>query len=91
MKVDFAIVCLLLVANVATALLVVGARHENRREFIVMQGLQAERDELEVDWGRLQLEQSAWATHGRIEQLAREQLNMQIPAEADIVVLRRAQ
>ena len=30
-----------------------------------------ERDALDIEWGQLKLEQSAWATHGRVEQTAR--------------------
>lgn len=85
------VVLVLLVADVASALLVVVARHENRTAFVELQDLQAERDELGIEWGRLQLEQSAWATHGRIERLASEKLDMVIPAEGDVTVLRRAQ
>lgn len=84
------VVLFLLVADVATALLVVKARHENRTAFVEMQELQDERDALGIEWGRLQLEQSTWATHGRIERLASEKLDMVIPAEGDITVLRRA-
>lgn len=83
-------VIVLLVADVASALLVVKTRHENRTAFVEMQELLAERDELEIEWGRLQLEQSAWATHGRIERLAGEKLDMVIPTEGNVTVLRRA-
>ena len=51
--------------------------------------LRAERDALEVEWDRLLLEQSAWATHPRIEQLARDQLGMVQAEEAQVVVVRR--
>lgn len=83
-----AVVVLLLLANVVTALAVVRARHGNRTEFVELQQLEARRDALEVEWGQLQLEQSAWATHGRIEQVAREELDMIIARGDDVVVLR---
>lgn len=84
------LVLLLLIASVATALAVVRARHGNRTEFVQLQKLEARRDSLEVEWGQLQLEQSAWATHGRIEQLAREELDMVIARGDDVVVLKHA-
>ncbi len=80
----------LLAANVASALAVVQARHGNRTEFVELQQLEARRDALEVEWGQLQLEQSAWATHGRIEQVARKELGMTIPRGDDVMVLKNA-
>lgn len=85
-----AIVTLLLIANVISALAVVRARHGNRTEFVELQQLEARRDALEVEWGQLQLEQSAWATHGRIEQVAREELGMEMVRAEDVVVLKNA-
>jgi len=70
-----------------SALTLVWARHEGRVLFVELQQLQGERDELNVDWGRLQLEQSAWATKARIERLAREELDMQRPADVEMVVV----
>jgi len=84
------VLLLLLAANVLTALSVVRARHGNRTEFVELQELEARRDALEVEWGQLQLEQSAWATHGRIEQVARRELDMVIARGSDVVVLRNA-
>lgn len=77
----------LAVLTLASALTVVWARHESRVLFVELQDLQAERDRLNVEWGRLQLEQSAWATKGRIERIAREDLSMQRPSEMEIVVV----
>lgn len=70
-----------------SALAVVWARHESRVLFVELQSLQSERDELNVDWGRLQLEQSAWATKGRIERIAREELSMQRPVDVEVVLV----
>ena len=41
---------------------VVWSKHEARSLFIELQGLKAERDALDIEWGQLKLEQSAWAT-----------------------------
>jgi cell division protein FtsL len=54
--------------------------------FVELQQLEKERDELNVEWGRLQLEQGAWSAHGRVEQIAREKLSMRIPSSANTVI-----
>ncbi len=59
-----------------SALAVVYVKHENRKLFVQLHELQKDRDTLNIEWGRLQLEQSTWATNGRIEHLARKQLDM---------------
>jgi cell division protein FtsL len=69
-----------------SALAAVYAKHESRRLFTELQALTAERDRLAVEWGQLQIEQSAWSTHARVEQLAREEMNMRDPA-ADQILL----
>jgi len=40
-----------------------------------------------VEWGQLQLEQSTWAAHGRVEKLARERLGLSAPVQGQMVVL----
>ena len=62
--------------------------HLERTEFIELQELQKQRDHLNQDWGRLQLEQSTWATHARIEGIARKQLGMSQPNFNEVVVIR---
>lgn len=78
----------LLLANVVTAIAVVHARHQHRQLFIALTGLEHARDELNIDFGRLQLEQATWAESNRIDQVARERLGMKFPESADIVVVR---
>jgi len=74
-------------AVVATALGVVASKHGSRQQFLQLQTLEKARDELIIEWGQLQLEQSTWATHGRVEQLARKQLKMKIPRVGDTVMV----
>lgn len=73
---------------VATAIGVVSAKHAARSLFIQLQGLNGERDALEIEWGQLKLEQSAWATHGRVEQTARVDLRMVIPRPNDVRIVK---
>ena len=68
----------------ASALAVVWSIHETRALFIELQGLHAERDRLDIEWSQLKIEQSAWATHGRVEQTARDGLNMVIPPAQEV-------
>lgn len=79
---------LLLLGVIATALGDVYAKHQSRKLFVELQGLEAERDEMNIEWGQLQLEQSTWATHGRVEELARTQLKMTMPAQDTVVIVR---
>lgn len=72
---------------IASALGVVYAKHESRKAFIEVQALSAERDELDIEWDRLLIEQSTWATHARIERIAREQLSMRVPSPDDVVIV----
>jgi cell division protein FtsL len=80
---------LLVLANVVTALLVVRDRHEHRQAFIALTKLERARDELNIEFGRLQLEQATWAESNRVDQVARSRLGMVFPRTEDIVVLRR--
>lgn len=80
---------LLWLAVTASALGVVYARHESRKAFIALQSLYSERDQLDIQWDRLLIEQSTWATHARIEQMARERLDMRVPDPSEIVIVRQ--
>ena len=80
-------IALLLAAVLSTAVGVVFSTHQTRKLFVELQALRTERDELNIEWGRLQIEQSTLGTHGRIEKLAREQLRMRLPAPGSAVIV----
>ena len=82
------LVLVLFVANVATGVGVVYSKHTMRKSFIELQAMQNSFDELQVEWGRFQLEQSAWATHGRVEKIAREKLNMDLVHKERLIFLK---
>ena len=82
------LLALLIVANVASAIGVVYARHQHRQLFVELTKLDRARDELNVDFGRLQLEQATWAESNRVEQVARTRIGMKFPEGDDIVVIR---
>ena len=80
-------VALLVLAVLASAVLVVYSKHESRKAFVALQTAHGERDAMSVEWSQLQLEQGLWATHGRIEQVARDELGMIRPEHASVVVV----
>lgn len=82
-KRSFALILLILV----TALSVVGLRHQSRQSFAELQALRAEHDQLNIEWGRLLLEQGAWSQHQRVEKIARSRLAMQLPDSSQVVVI----
>jgi cell division protein FtsL len=59
----------------------------NRRSFIEYQNLQQARQQYEVEWGKLLLEQSTWSTQARIQEVAEQQFNMTLPRLDDVVLL----
>ncbi|HEY0635712.1 MAG TPA: cell division protein FtsL [Gammaproteobacteria bacterium] len=79
---------LLAVSVFVSAIAVIYSIHQSRKLFVQLQSLQAQRDAMDVEWGRLQLEQSTWATDARIEELARRKLDMIIPAQGAVVMVR---
>lgn len=78
---------LLLVIALACALSTVAANHRARKLFIEFEREQTRMRDLEIEWGQLQLEQSTWSGHARIEKIAREKLGMHAPNPARIVSL----
>ena len=76
------------IAVLGSSLAVVYGKHQARTRFIELQRLTGERDELDIEWGQLQLEQSTWGTHGRVERVAREDLKMLIPRASDLRIVR---
>ncbi len=82
------IVTVLAVLVLVSALAVVYTRHEARKLFVELDTLQKQRDEMNVEWGRLQIEQSTLATNGRIEKYARKKLSMVTPEYEQIIIVR---
>ena len=79
----FAIVC------VISAIALVYTKHESRNLFVELEQLTTERDELNIEWGQLQIEQSTWATHARIERVAMEELSLKRPNATEIYLIER--
>lgn len=77
----------MLLVVLASAISVVYIKHQSRVEFVGLQKLEQHRDDLNEEWGRLLLEQSTWASPGRIERQAKIRLDMQVPVAARTMVL----
>ena len=79
---------LLFLALLASAGLVILSAHHNRQMSIAIEHLMQEKDQLDVEWRNLVLEQSALTEHNRIETLVTSQLNMHRPLPSEEVVVR---
>jgi cell division protein FtsL len=73
----------------ASAVAVIYARHQARNLFNHLEQLNAERDALDMEWGRLQLEQSAWSSDAFVENVANAKLQMTIPQTRDVRIVRQ--
>ncbi len=78
---------ILLLLAVLCALGAVTAQHKARKLFQAVEAEQERARQLEVEYDQLQLELSTWATHPRIEKIAREKLRMVVPAHVPHVYL----
>jgi cell division protein FtsL len=72
---------------IGCALGVVTSQHKARKLFVELQKEQELTTQLDVEWGQLQLEQSTWATHARIEKIAGMTLQMRVPDARRIHVI----
>ena len=72
---------------IVTALATITAQHKSRKLYIELQQQQDAANQYEVEWGQLQLEQSTWAMHSRIEDIAEKRLDMQVPDAERIQVV----
>jgi len=81
------IVAVLWVAVLASSLGVIYGKQQARNHFNQLQKLTRARDDLDIEWGQLQLEQSTWATHGRVEQVAHDDLHLIIPQAGDLRIV----
>ena len=74
---------------VLSAMALVFTKHESRKLFVELESLTHQRDELNIEWGQLQIEQSTWATYARIEQGATDELSLVRPQATEIYVIDR--
>jgi cell division protein FtsL len=82
------VVTLLFSLVLASAIVLIYSKHQSRKLFVELQQLNYEVDALNTEWSQLQLEQSAWSDHGRIEDIARNRLSMVMPESDDVVFVK---
>ena len=75
------------VSVVSSGIAVVYVKYLSRKHFVEMQGLRAERDRIDVEWGRLQIEEAALSSQARLEAQARKLLSMRMPAPEGVALL----
>ena len=81
------IVPILWLAALGSAAGAIYTKHRARELFVEVERLNRSRDRLEIQWGQLQLEQSAWSTHAFVESVASSKLRMSMPKPAEIEVV----
>ena len=72
---------------VGCALMLVTSQHQARKLYVELQREQELARNLDIEWGQLQLEQSTWAMHARIEKIAARELGMRVPTSARVQVI----
>ncbi len=78
---------LLWLAALGSAAGAIYCKHRARALFVELEQLNARRDNLEIEWGQLQLEQSAWSTHAFVERVASAKLHMAMPPPKEIEII----
>ena len=79
----------LLLATIASGMMLVYSRHQARTLFQQLEALSTQHDEQQIEWGRLQLEQATWSENSRIEQIARDRLGLDFPEQTKVVVIKQ--
>ncbi len=82
---------ILFFALIVSSLALVKSQHKERTLYIELEQSRQVAKLLEQEYGQLQLEQSTWAMHARVEQIAAEQLQMQVPDAKRIQVVPMAE
>jgi cell division protein FtsL len=80
-------VALLWTAALGSAAGAIWCKHRARELFVELEALDARRDNLAIEWGQLQLEQSAWSTHAFVERVASTKLHMAMPPPKEIEIV----
>jgi cell division protein FtsL len=80
-------VALLWILTLGSAAGAVWCKHRARELFVELEALNARRDNLDIEWGQLQLEQSAWSSHAFVERVASTRLHMAQPPPKEIEIV----
>ena len=80
---------LLLLVLVVCALGLVTSQHKARKLFSDLERELARARELDIEYGRLQLEASTWGLHARVEKVAAGTLGMRTPDARRVRIVER--
>lgn len=80
-------VLLLMLSVLASGIAVTYAGHENRRLHNELQRQLEEKNRAQLEWGKLLLEYSTLTAPARVEKIARDELNMEVPTNRQIEVV----
>ena len=89
MRVGLLKIGLLWLAVVCSAVAVAYYSHLCRQTYGQLTAMQREANQLQVDYGRYLLEQSAWGSLQRVESMAVERLGMHMPQADEIVMVKQ--
>jgi cell division protein FtsL len=89
MSLRYFLIFLLTLSVLGSGIAVVYARQQHREAYVELTRLQKQRDEINIEFSRLQLEQATWAETNRIEQVATERLGMSFPATPELIVVQQ--
>ena len=81
------VVAVLWVGALGSAAGAIYCKHRAREMFVELEQLNARRDNLEIEWGQLQLEQSSWSTQAFVERVATTKLHMAMPPPKEIEIV----
>jgi cell division protein FtsL len=76
-------------AVLGSSVQVIYARHKARATYLSLEKLNNERDQLDMEWTRLQLEQSNWSSHAFVERVANAKMQMSLPQTKDVRIVRQ--
>ena len=78
---------ILFFALIASSLGIVTSQHKARKLYFELEQQQELTKKYETEFGQLQLEQSTWAMHSRVEEFSTKKLQMQVPDATRIQVI----
>jgi len=78
----------LLVANFVTAISIVYVSHTQRKLFIDLQKLQADKSKMNIEWDRLLLEENTFSSSAAIKKTAVNKLDLIIPETNQIIFIK---
>ena len=87
-RIHLILLILLVLVVIGSAISVVHAKYSSRQLFVNLQNQNRERDRIDMDWGKLQLEYGTVGAPMRVETMAHDDLKMRLPRAEEVVVIK---